>query len=282
MEELLKLLQLKKATEASQVTQPMGLLGNTEALIATGLLSQGAAGKNIFEAALPSLTQAAQIRKLVQPKKTSNFVQLTPEQKKARGLPMDKEFQLDTSTNKVSQIGGSQVTVNMGKELSQGLSVTNQYQKESDTFIQRNSSRQQILALTEKNKKRTPQEDFDLVYAYYKYLDPGSTVRETEFENLEKLGSVGRKIAKIIPKYTKGRILSDEQVQEIKNSMEKQFSSFAEEQKSRFDRYSTLLKENKLNPNLYLQDYLAKPKTPVDLKNLSMEELKLLLNRLPK
>jgi len=68
MEELLKLLQLKKATETSQATQPMGLLGNTEALIATGLLSQGAAGKNIFEAALPSLTQAAQIRKLVQPK----------------------------------------------------------------------------------------------------------------------------------------------------------------------------------------------------------------------
>lgn len=68
MEELLKLLQLKKATETSQATQPMGLLGNTEALIATGLLSQGAAGKNLFEAALPSLTQAAQIRKLVEPK----------------------------------------------------------------------------------------------------------------------------------------------------------------------------------------------------------------------
>ena len=68
MEELLKLLQLKKATEASQVTQPTGLLGNTNALIGVGLLSQGAAGKGLFEAALPSLTQAAQIRKLVQPK----------------------------------------------------------------------------------------------------------------------------------------------------------------------------------------------------------------------
>jgi hypothetical protein len=45
MEELLKLLQLKKATEESQATQPTGLLGNTNALIATGLLSQGAAGK---------------------------------------------------------------------------------------------------------------------------------------------------------------------------------------------------------------------------------------------
>jgi len=68
MEELLKLLQLKKATEASQVTQPTGLLGNTNALIGVGLLSQGAAGKGLFEAALPSLAQAAQIRKLVQPK----------------------------------------------------------------------------------------------------------------------------------------------------------------------------------------------------------------------
>jgi hypothetical protein len=68
MEELLKLLQLKKATEASQATQPMGLLGNTNALIGAGLLSQGAAGKGLFEAALPSLTQAAQIRKLIEPK----------------------------------------------------------------------------------------------------------------------------------------------------------------------------------------------------------------------
>jgi hypothetical protein len=69
MEELLKLLQLKKATEASQaVTQPTGLLGNTNALIGAGLLSQGAAGKGLFEAALPSLTQAAQIRKLIEPK----------------------------------------------------------------------------------------------------------------------------------------------------------------------------------------------------------------------
>jgi hypothetical protein len=68
MEELLKLLQLKKATEASQATQPTGLLGNTNALIGLGLLSQGAGGKGLFEAGLPSVLQAAQIRKLVEPK----------------------------------------------------------------------------------------------------------------------------------------------------------------------------------------------------------------------
>jgi hypothetical protein len=102
MEELLKLLQLKKATETSQATQPMGLLGNTEALIGAGLLSQGAAGKGLFEAALPSLTQAAQIRKLVQPTeqktkaaydpKTGKTVYATEAEIKAKGLvPPPKE-----------------------------------------------------------------------------------------------------------------------------------------------------------------------------------------------
>jgi len=70
MEELLKLLQLKKATETGQATtgQVDGLLGNNQALIGLGLLSQGAAGKNIFEAGLPSVLQAAKIRQLITPK----------------------------------------------------------------------------------------------------------------------------------------------------------------------------------------------------------------------
>jgi len=71
LKRILELIGLQKQTENQSVTQPTGLLGNTEALIATGLLSQGAAGKSLFEAALPSITQAAQIKKLVQPKDTS-------------------------------------------------------------------------------------------------------------------------------------------------------------------------------------------------------------------
>lgn len=73
MEELLKLLQLKKATETGQATtgQVDGLLGSNQALIGLGLLSQGAAGKNIFEAGLPSVLQAAQIKQLTTPKDTS-------------------------------------------------------------------------------------------------------------------------------------------------------------------------------------------------------------------
>jgi len=67
MEELLKLLQLKKATEEGQA-RTQGLLGNTNALIGAGLLAQGAGGKNPLEALLPSVLQAAQIRKLVEPK----------------------------------------------------------------------------------------------------------------------------------------------------------------------------------------------------------------------
>ena len=101
MEELLKLLQLKKATEEGQA-RTQGLLGNTNALIGAGLLSQGAAGKNPLEALLPSVLQAAQIKKLVAPTdqktkaaydpKTGKTVYATESEIKAKGLvPPPKE-----------------------------------------------------------------------------------------------------------------------------------------------------------------------------------------------
>lgn len=69
LERILKLIGLQKQTENQSTTQPtQGLLDNTNALIGLGLLSQGAAGKNIFEAGLPSVLQAAKIRQLTTPK----------------------------------------------------------------------------------------------------------------------------------------------------------------------------------------------------------------------
>jgi hypothetical protein len=68
MEELLKLLQLKRATETAQTQDTGGLLGNTNALIGLGLLSGGASGQNIFQAGLPSVLSAAKIRELTTPK----------------------------------------------------------------------------------------------------------------------------------------------------------------------------------------------------------------------
>ena len=247
-----------------------GLMSDPTArlLIGANILGAGVKGTDPFSAITPAVLQTAQIQKALKPK---GFRQLTKSEKELRGLPVNKEFQLDTSTNKVSQIGGSGVTVNMAKPIQQGIAVSNQYQKESKKFIDRNASRTQILALTDLDG-RTAQNDFDLVYAYYKFLDPGSTVRETEFENLEKLGSVGRRIQKIIPKWTKGRLLTDAQVEEIRGSMEKQFGGFAEEQNERYNRFKNLLIENKLNPDNFLQNYTPK-KTPKETKKIDYSKL---------
>ena len=102
------------ARKPGQSSLTSGLLGNTDALIGLGLLQGAAQGKDLFSAGMPAITQAAQIKKLLTPKVRSNFIQLTNEQKKSKGLPLDKQFQLDTANNKISQIGGSGTTVNVG------------------------------------------------------------------------------------------------------------------------------------------------------------------------
>ena len=267
------------------MNQSGGLLGNIPqgAILGSAIFGQGIQGRDPFSALLPAAMQTAQLQKYLTPKAKTQI--LSEKEKEDLKLPKNKQFQKDPNTGKISQIGGSQVEVNLGKPLTQGVSVANQYEKESKKFIDRNASRKQILALTDTEGKRSPQEDFDLVYAYYKFLDPGSTVRETEFENLERLGSVGRRIKKIIPKWTKGRLLTDSQVKEIRNSMDKQFTGFADEQKTRYNRFSTLLTESNLNPNLFLQNYIEE-KTPekqkleeIDYSKLSNEELLRLYNQ---
>lgn len=274
----------------NQEDQQMGLLTglqniNPNLLLGAAITGAGMKGQDPFSSILPATLQTAQISKYLTPEKKDNFRQLTNKEKEERGLPLNKQFQINTKTDKVSQVGGSSVNVNLGQPISQGISVANQYEKESKKFIDRNASRTQILALTDTKEERTPQQDFDLVYAYYKFLDPGSTVRETEFANLERLGSVGRRIKKIIPKWSKGRLLTDDQVQEIRDSMEKQFTGFAEEQDTRFKRFSTLLSESKLDPSLFLQNYNVskteskKNKDEIDYSSLSTEELLKLYNQ---
>ena len=66
--------------------------------------------------------------------------------------------------------------------------------------------------------------------------------------------------------------------------MEKQFSGFADD-KTRYDRFSRLLSESNLDPNLFLQNYTKDQSTEkptpkenqdeIDYSSLSTEELKL-------
>ena len=88
-----------------------GLTSNPNLLIGASIIGQGVQGKDPFGSVLPAVTQTAQIQKLLTPK--NRFRQLTDIEKRSRGLPVDKQFQIGAD-NKVMQIGGSgtNVTVN--------------------------------------------------------------------------------------------------------------------------------------------------------------------------
>ena len=65
---LLEKLKQDPTGQTGQSSLTSGLLGNPDALIGFGLLQGATQGKNVFEAALPAITQAAQIKKLFTPK----------------------------------------------------------------------------------------------------------------------------------------------------------------------------------------------------------------------
>ena len=91
---------------------------NPNLMIGAFTAGAGLEGKNPFSAFGDAATKTAQFQKLVTPKTKSSFRQLSNEEKISRGLPLEKEFQIDSKTNKVSQIGGSgpNITVNNPQE----------------------------------------------------------------------------------------------------------------------------------------------------------------------
>ena len=252
--------QLQGIFNASQ-NQPGGLLGNIPdvAILGSAIYGQGIQGKDPLEALFPAATQTAQFKKLITPKEKDSFRQLSESEKKERNLPADKQFQINTRTKQVSQVGGSgtNINVNTTNPAEVPLKIRKQYLDESKNFVTRNDSRNAILSNTQIDfDKRTPADDFTLVYKYYKFVDPGSVVKETEFENLEKIGSAGDKIKRIIPKFTKGTTLTKNQVKNLEAAMEREFPSYVKDQQKRESTYGRIFEEGGFDRDVYLQSFI--------------------------
>ena len=252
--------QLQGIFNASQ-NQPGGLLGNIPdvAILGSAIYGQGIQGKDPLEALFPAATQTAQFKKLITPKEKDSFRQLSESEKKERNLPADKQFQINTRTQQVSQVGGSgtNINVNTTNPAEVPLKIRKQYLDESKNFVTRNDSRNAILSNTQIDfDKRTPADDFTLVYKYYKFVDPGSVVKESEFENLEKIGSAGDKIKRIIPKFTRGTTLTKNQVKNLEAAMEREFPSYVKDQQKRESTYGRIFDEGGFDRDVYLQSFI--------------------------
>jgi hypothetical protein len=97
-----------------------GLLGNISdrAILGAAIYGQGLQGKDPLASFFPALTQTAQVKKLMTPKKANKFRALSSqefENLKAQGVNLDpnKGYQINERTNEIKQIGSGQ-TINIG------------------------------------------------------------------------------------------------------------------------------------------------------------------------
>ena len=238
-----------------------GLLQDEEFLFAAGLLQQGSQGKSIGEGAFSSLIQAGKIKKAFTPtvNKTKAAIDTSIDTSTGKSnlvFATDKQIAENPERFIPQEKKGNTTNINNFDPSDTPRKIRKQYLDESKTFKDRKSSRDQILSnTTKKFKDRTAADDFTLVYQYYKYVDPTSVVRETEFENLQNLGSVGEKIKTIIPKWTKGTTLSEDKVKDLESAMNASFPSFVKEQGQRENTYKKILEDGGFSTN-YFQSFI--------------------------
>ena len=176
-----------------------GLLGNPNFLIGANMIGQGVKGQDPFSSLMPSLIQAAQVKKAFAP---SGFRQLSIAEKKAKGLPIEKEFQIDLSTNKISQIGGSGVTVNVGGQIKSRIKATDEekehlgYQSADDVILTKDEAGN-IVADDLRSSVDTRMKNIGVAVKDSKLLEADDALRE--LENYIALLKKNKKYEKNLP-----------------------------------------------------------------------------------
>jgi hypothetical protein len=182
-----------------------GLLSNIPqaALLGSAIYGQGIQGRDPFSALLPAVTQTAQLQKLMTPK--TSFRQLTNVEKKAKGLPEDKEFQIGED-GKILQIGGSGTTVNVGTGDKFRIKATDEekkmlgYDKLDDVVVTKNKD-DVIIADDLRSSKDDRLGKIGDAIEKSKLLDMDMALRNIEdyvkdlqskgFKNLPGIGTIG-------------------------------------------------------------------------------------------
>ena len=271
----------------SSMNQTGGLLSNIPqaAILGSAIYGQGIKGKDPFAALLPATLQTAQLQKYITPKKGFKILSKEEAKKEIPNADPNKTYQKNMETKQVSVIGGGGISINTANPAKVPLDIRQQYQTESKDFIKRKDNRNAILSnLNVKFDKRSATDDFSAIYKYYKFLDPNSVVKESEFKTLEEVGGVADRIRAIVPKFTKGNRLTKNQVTGLKNAMEREFPGYVKDQTTRENTFKKLMEQGGFDSSI-IQSYLDNEQMPSkdnknSLQNLSTEQLIKILNNL--
>ena len=161
-----------------------GNLGNINPNILMGanIAGLGLKGQEPFGTIMPSLMQMAKFKKAFAP---TGFRQLTIKEKKDANLPLDKQFQMDLSTKKISQIGGSGVTVNVGGQVKSRIAATKEEKKRlgyqsADNVVLTKDAEGNILADDLRSSVDTRMKNIGVAVEKSKLLEADDALRELE------------------------------------------------------------------------------------------------------
>tara|TARA_B100001094_G_scaffold328812_1_gene390084 strand:+ start:755 stop:1624 length:870 start_codon:yes stop_codon:yes gene_type:complete len=264
-----------------------GLLSNIpqSAILGSAIYGQGIQGKDPFAALLPATLQTAQLQKYITPKKGFKILSKEEAKKEIPNADPNKTYQKNMETKQVSVIGGGGININTANPAKVPLDIRQQYETESKDFKKRKDNRNAILSnLNVKFDDRSAVDDFSAIYKYYKFLDPNSVVKESEFKTLEEVGGVADRIRAIVPKFTRGNRLTKNQVTGLKNAMEREFPGYVKDQTTRENTFKKLMEQGGFDSSV-IQTYLDDEQMPSkdtknSLQNLSTEQLIKILNNL--
>lgn len=102
--------------------------------------------------------------------------------------------------------------------------------------------------VSEASKGGSPASDLSMLYSYAKLLDPGSVVRESEFQTMAQTGAFGDKVAAAVKKVAVGERLTEAQRADFVKAARQQLSVYERQFDETAKRYETLAKKSNVAP----------------------------------
>lgn len=102
--------------------------------------------------------------------------------------------------------------------------------------------------VSEAAKGNSPASDLSMLYSYAKLLDPGSVVRESEFQTMAQTGAFGDKVAAAVKKLAIGERLTEAQRADFVKAARQQFDVYGKQFDESAARYESLAKKFGVTP----------------------------------
>lgn len=102
--------------------------------------------------------------------------------------------------------------------------------------------------VSEAAKGGSPATDLSMLYNYAKLLDPGSVVRESEFQTMAQTGAFGDKVAAAVKRLAVGERLTESQRADFVKAAKQQFDVYGKQFDEAATRYEGLAKKSGVAP----------------------------------